>query len=284
MIDFLCPNGHRIRCQAEQVGRAAKCPRCGVKFRVPEPADQGGTEAATSDSKVSRPEFTDSGIAALKVSAPGEGVQPGGQIEFLCPNGHRLHGPASLQGKPGQCPDCGSRFRIPTYEDIPGEEEAASQISLGRVDGREGSDVGVPAAAEASPPSPSPTGGAVPHEDGAISQKDGAISHENGVVPHEDGAMPTTISSRCVAGQDMYAFFARLWEIRPKDAAIKLFLRGGETIIPHDFLKKVSEQSRQGVFTTKEADGTISLTAVAWEGVIRVTVRGLKEVPKELAG
>ncbi len=276
MIDFLCPNGHRIRCQAEQVGRAAKCPRCGVKFRVPEPADQGGSEAATSDSKVSRPEFTDSGIASLKVSAPGEGVQPGGQIEFLCPSGHRLHGPASLQGKPGQCPDCGSRFRIPTYEDIPGEEEAASQISLGRVDGREGSDVGVPAAAEAPPPPPPSNGAAVSHEDGAISQKGGAVSHE-------DGAMPTTISSRCVAGQDMYAFFARLWELRPKDAAMKLFLRDGETIIPHDFLKKASQQSRQGVFTTKEADGTISLTAVAWEGVIRVTVRGLKEVPKELA-
>ena len=75
VIDFLCPNGHRIRCQAEQVGRAAKCPRCGVKFRVPEPADQGGSEAATSDSKVSRPEFTDSGIASLKVSAPGEQAQ-----------------------------------------------------------------------------------------------------------------------------------------------------------------------------------------------------------------
>ena len=138
VIEFLCPNGHRIRCQAEQAGRAAKCPRCGVKFRVPDPADLEASEAVGSDSTVSRPEFTDSGLSGKKLPAPSENEPKEPQIEFLCPNGHRLHGPASLQGKPGECPECGSRFRIPTYEDVSAEEEAEREISLGRVSPEKG--------------------------------------------------------------------------------------------------------------------------------------------------
>jgi hypothetical protein len=267
VIEFLCPNGHRIRCQAVQIGRAAKCPRCGVKFRIPEAAEVTASDATGSDSKVSGPEFSDPALSDKKSPAAAATVQPGAQIEFLCPSGHRLHGPASLQGKPGQCPDCGTRFRIPTYEDISAEEEAESQISLGRVDGREGSDVGPQALAGATPPaskeSPAPPG--------------------ESVVTREESAMPTTISSRSLAGHDMHVLFARLWEMRPKDASIKLYLRDGETIVPHEFLKRLSQQTRQGLFTAKESDGTISLTAIAWEAVVRVTVRGLKELPKELA-
>ena len=81
----------------------------------------------------------------------------------------------------------------------------------------------------------------------------------------------------------MHVLFAQLWEMRPKDAAIKLYLRNGETIVPHEFLQRLSQQTRQALFTSKESDGTISLTAVAWDAVVRVTVRGLKDLPKELA-
>jgi hypothetical protein len=233
VIEFLCPNGHRIRCQAEQMGRAAKCPRCGVKFRVPDPADTGVSEAVGSDSSVLRPEFTDSGISGKRPPVVGGGEQKEPQIEFLCPNGHRLHGPASLQGKPGECPECASRFRIPTYEDISAEEEAEREIGLGR-------------------------------------------------VSHEEGAMPTTISSRSVAGQAMAALFARLWDIRPKGTTVELRLRDGEAVAPHQFLKRLSQQSHQGVFAVQETDGSVSLVVVAWDAVARMTVRGLSELPKGL--
>jgi len=43
----------------------------------------------------------------------------GDQIEFLCPNGHLLHGPAQLQGRPAECPECGLKFVIPTYSEQP---------------------------------------------------------------------------------------------------------------------------------------------------------------------
>jgi hypothetical protein len=236
-----------------------------VKFRIPEGAEVAA-EATEADSKVSRPEFSDPSLSDKKTTAASVSARPGSQIEFLCPNGHRLHGPASLQGKPGQCPDCGSRFRIPTYEDISAEEEAVSQISLGRVDGREGSDVG-PQAVPGEPPPGS---------------KESSVPLGEMRASREESAMPTTISSRSRVGHDMHALFIRLWEMRPTDTSIKLYLRDGETIIPHEFLKRVSQQSRLGLFTAKESDGTTSLMAVAWDSVVRVTVQGLKELPKEL--
>ena len=314
MIEFLCPNGHRIRCQEAQAGRAAKCPRCGVRFRIPEGAPVDA-ETAGADSTVSRPEFSDPAISDKKLPTAAATAQPRSQIEFLCPQGHRLHGPASLQGKPGQCPDCGSRFRIPNYEEVSTEEEAASQISLGRVDARQGSDIGSPAVTaapaagpqESPPPSSkgsilpadptaSPAATAVSPAATAVSPAATAVSPAASAappakspmppaegLPPEENAMPTTISTRPMAGHDMHALFVRLWEMRPKDAAIKLYLRDGETVVPHDFLKKLSEQSRQALFTSKESDGTITLTAVAWDAVVRVSVRGLKELPKGLA-
>jgi len=146
VIEFLCPNGHKIHCPDEQAGRAAKCPRCGVKFRIPDPSEVEGPEFAGTDSDISRPELTDSGVHRAIPSAGARPAVKEQEIEFLCPNGHRLHGPASLQGRPGECPECGSRFRIPTYDEIPEEEEPEQQISLGRSDRAGGSGVAMPEA------------------------------------------------------------------------------------------------------------------------------------------
>ncbi|MGA2798509.1 MAG: hypothetical protein ABSE63_13085 [Thermoguttaceae bacterium] len=35
MIEFLCPNNHKIRCSDDREGHEAKCPKCGVKFLIP---------------------------------------------------------------------------------------------------------------------------------------------------------------------------------------------------------------------------------------------------------
>jgi hypothetical protein len=128
VIVFLCPNGHKIRCQEDQAGRIAKCPQCGVKFRIPNQAEMKTLPTIDSDPSISRPDFTESSLPNMKPPSQGAGIKEH-QIEFLCPNGHRLHGPASLQGKPGECPDCGSRFHIPTYDEVPAEEKATQTTS-----------------------------------------------------------------------------------------------------------------------------------------------------------
>lgn len=153
MIEFLCPNGHKIRCQAAHAGRAAKCPRCGVKFLIPEVTEANRSPAADFGESGALPDFNDSRVGATQPVTTTTPPPKEPDFEFLCPNGHRLHGPANLQGRPGQCPECGSRFRIPTYEDIPPEEEdVEQQISRGRADGGEGSEIG----AAATPTSATP--------------------------------------------------------------------------------------------------------------------------------
>ena len=259
MIEFLCPNGHRIRCQASQAGRAAKCPRCGVRFRVPDAAEVDIPQMGDSDPSVLRPEFTDSGVGAKRPPSTANAATKQPEFEFLCPNGHRLHGPASLQGRPGECPDCGSRFRIPSYEDIPAEETTEEEIHLGRVDGREGSGIHAPVAAP--PPSK-------PH-----ASRQGQGGETSATTPPVSPSTP---------GEATAALVAQLWNIRPKGATVEFRLRNGETFTPDRFLAKASRENRQGVFATSEPDATVSLVAVPWDAVERVTIRGLKEVPKEL--
>ena len=261
MIEFLCPNGHRIRCQAEQAGRAAKCPRCGVKFIVPDAADLNIAEASDSDPNVSRPDFTDSDIPDNKIASVGGVIKKEPQIEFLCPNGHRLFGSANLQGKPGECPECGSRFHIPTYDENPGEEQIQEKIDFGIIEDVETPKSAATAEAESRPAS---------------------LYAKARTSPNDS---PPTISSPAPAEQSMAALFARLWNLRPKDTTVELRLRDGETIVPHQFLEKASRQNHNGVFVVKEADEdeNLSLVVVAWNAVARATVRGLKEVPPEWA-
>lgn len=242
MMEFLCPNGHRIQCQTEHAGRAAKCPRCGVKFRIPQPTDRDVSESEGSDSSFSKPEFIESTGSSRKLPSNGAAGQKEPEIEFLCPNGHRLHGVASLQGKPGECPECGSRFRIPVYEDVPPEEKVEQEIQLGHADGQ-GSD---------------------------------AEKHA-GAVEHEPRHPAST------AGQPMAGLVGRLWDMKPNGAKLELRLRDGEIVVPDRFLKKLSHQSHQGVFAVKEANGAVSLVAIAWDTVARATVRGLSELPKGLS-
>ena len=70
-------------------------------------------------------------------------------------------------------------------------------------------------------------------------------------------------------------------EDRPDEAELRL--RDGETVVPHEFLKKLSQQNHQGVFAVKETNGRLSLVAVAWDAVATATLRGLSELPKGLA-
>ena len=111
VIEFLCPQGHKIRCGDDRAGKPARCPKCGVRFYVPGPDD---SESSDSGSWATAPAETS--------NSPGSTGALKEQIEFLCPNGHRVWAPIALQGRAGQCPECGSKFHIPTladYEDMP---------------------------------------------------------------------------------------------------------------------------------------------------------------------
>ena len=270
MIEFLCPNGHKIRCQADQAGHAAKCPRCGVRFRVPDAEDLAAFETVDSETPGTQPELGEPAAADLPASEPSPAKKER-QIEFLCPNGHRLHGPASLQGRPGECPDCGSRFRIPTYDDISADEEAEREISLGRANQPEGSGA-KKSAAGTPPPTPAPT------PTSAVATKPQPKPAE--AVEHAPAGPASAIDlDMAGGGRSAVNLFAKLWAARPDGATVELRLRDGEKIAVDQFLPAVSQQT-QGVFATKAADGTLTLLAVAWDAIACVAVPGLTELPK----
>ena len=247
LIEFLCPNGHRIHCRAAQAGRAAKCPSCGVRFRIPDLADTTPADAGVHDSDVAELHFSDSGIGAPAEVPADDPAGAEEEIEFLCPNGHRLHGPASLQGHPGECPECGAKFRIPTYDDVPDEEpDAEQEISVGRS-----------AASEASP-----SGKRTPGSSAA-----GSATGQRRIPA--DGPHP------------MATLFSRLWAQRSAGAKVELHFSDGQTLVPDRFAERLS-QRKVGVFATKEPDGKHTVVVIAWDAVVRVMVRGMQQLPKEM--
>ncbi len=179
-IQFLCPNGHAIRCSEEQAGRAAKCPKCGVKFRVPRLEDLAGVEPPT----------------AAALSEPPTPVAAEEQIEFLCPNGHRLFGPARLQGQPGQCPECGVKFRIPSYDEIDEEEETSAEQDL--------------------------------------IQLSRAEEHTDAGLVLDEGVEAEPIWDESLEG--IGPLVARLWERKKQEAVLELEFEDGYTLTPDRFL------------------------------------------------
>jgi hypothetical protein len=187
-------------------------------------------------------------------------------IEFLCPNGHRLNGPVSLQGRPGECPECGSRFRVPSYGDDLSDEEPLDeqQISRGHIGGGSDSKVGQ-AAADGDRHSPATEPGySLNLEDlGDAASRDAAQTA---------GAHP------------WLSVFPQLWVQKSLSGGIvEIDLTDGNTIVPERFARAVSERAH-AVFAVKDSNGTLTITAVPWESIVRVQVRGLRKLPDDLFG
>ena len=248
VIQFLCPNGHKIHCPDDRAGKPAKCPKCAAKFRVPEieAEEEQGEEPGGDDD------------GGPQVGAAPEATAEE-QIEFLCPNGHRLHGPASLQGKAGECPECGSRFRVPSYDEVPDveEQQPEQQISITDSD-----DLVTLQEAQAD------SGGS----SGRIAGGSGASSSSVGLAgPSTAGPKPHPLAG----------LLAKLWAAKPQEAVVELHQNGGEKIVPQHFFNSFSSGSH-GLFAVEEDDGTYTLIATAWDSIQRLQFRCLKRLPDSL--
>ncbi len=228
-LEFNCPNGHRIVCQEELAGRDAKCPKCGVAFRIP---SNSGATAVRLAGVASGP------VPVTATGGPGESSLnnlgaprslPENSIVFLCPNGHRLNGPARLQGQAGQCPHCGARFLVP----IMSETEPVEEVDLANISDRELEPV------------------------------------STGVDPD-----PTLrpVHSLC-------QLMRKLWDEKNQGGVIELYLDGGAMLVPDWFDERLSRQSH-GLFASQAADGTVTMTAIAWDKVAHIVVRNVEGLPE----
>ena len=255
VIKFLCPNGHQLNAPENMAGKKGKCPKCQSAFVVPTLEEVAAAEAESesapqeqSAGEVAAP----SEPATIPASGSGKGL-PGGELfVFLCPNGHRLNGPPSLKGKPGKCPHCGARFRIPTGDEEEPPEETAEpepeQRPLQVVVG--------------SPESGGSGGFRFPIEQ---------------FTPQEEATAETPPTGAPGLG----FIFDKLWRERDDRTEVEIFLTEGEILVPDHYSARLSS-SDFGVFAIQEGDGSYAVTVIPWSAVRRVGLRKLGELPGEL--
>ena len=269
-LNFTCPKGHTISCDESFSGKPAKCPQCSVKFVVPPP----GQKRADPLPKKEKAAAGKSDGADTNSKEPKED-----EIVFLCPNGHKLNGPSRLQGKAGQCPECGAKFRIPIYEESTEDDtdiEDVDEVLVGEVvDDDEEFD-------------------AEDFEEIEIVDDDVELeefSDEDYDYSESDSDMPAdaapvmdfvpALPDFTEGGHALSGIFQLLWQQRHYGGGIEMQLAEGELLIPDYFSPELS-QATHGVFATAGKDGTYTIVSVPWDSVLRVTLRKTEELPPGL--
>jgi len=202
--------------------------------------------------------------------APHEPKLLDGQIVFFCPEGHRLVVPVTLAGKRGKCSKCSVQLQIPD----PGPPADAVLVDAGGV-----GTVPPPAgAAEAAPASTT--------DDGDWNFISGIGQPALGSVPEFDAAAwqappPDPPTGSALASNPMAMLLARLWAERDHGGIVELHLVGGAVLLPEEFSPRWSSGTH-GLFASQAADGSVTLTAVAWDTVQRIVVRQLTAVPDDM--
>lgn len=239
-IQFMCPNGHTLSAPEHQAGKEGKCPKCESAFLVPDLEEFASLEDEFEDV-----EEADSEPDADPPAAPEK-------FFFLCPNGHKLSGPPSLKGKPGQCPHCESRFMIPSDED--GDEEEV-EVEMDTV----AEPVAEPKVDFAQAESPAAAVSAV---QGIPTPK---VVNEPMAPPIEDA-------------HQLGAIFYQLNSVLDEDRVIELQMDNDETIVA-DKIALTLSQSEYAVLSRVDEDEVTSIITVPWSSVKRATIRKVTELP-----
>lgn len=275
MIEFLCPNEHKIRCPDDKAGRPAKCPKCGVSFRIPMPEELsvGASEVfgppAVAETDGAAPSPWEGGAAP----ATAAGAANPRQIEFLCPNGHHLHGPAALQGRAGECPECGSRFRIPVIDQPEAAPEPLAEPQLA-------DEAQEPLAEKAAMALPAPPDGGVGHA-AAEPFEYLQVLDEPEVVEGPSPVRGFAPPAGAGGAHPLAALFAELWAARDESSRVEVHLESGSLVTPDGYLKSHSMRD-YAVLVTKDPDGRSTVTIVPWNSIARIILRALKDVPGEV--
>lgn len=198
--------------------------------------------------------------------APHEPKVVDGQIVFFCPEGHRLVVPVALAGKRGKCSKCSVPLQIP-------DPAPPTDSVLVEGGGRE------PAP---PPPAPAEAVSGPAADEGDWNFISGIGQPALGSGPEVDAASwETPPAGPAVASNPMAMLLARLWAERDHGGIVELHLVGGAVLLPEEFSPRWSGGTH-GLFASQAADGSVTLTAVAWDTVQRIVVRQLTAVPDDM--
>lgn len=224
------------------------------------------------------------------------------KIVFFCSNGHRLVVDKSLAGKKGNCSKqgCGVPVSIPVPPglELPVAEPPPSVGPEGG--GAESPEATLDAPAELPPvfdlgvnsPLPPPAPANPPSAPGAAA--DAPLWDFVAGGPESAPAAAGTLALPASAAGD-WAFdagdidhpaarlVARLWQERSHGGVVEVHLAGGGVILP-EFYDPRWSCGGHAVFAALAPDGTVTLTAVAWEQVQKVVVRQVQGKPDGMFG
>ena len=237
---------------------------------------------------------------------PRTGPAAAGTITFHCDNGHRINVPAKLAGKRGTCSKCGIAVIIPTG----GAPKPAPADNIAVAEATEANAFETAPENVAEPATGGDAGPAAEKTD-AFADLFKAVSAEQGEAPAIDlaaaeagpigeGLEAISVGSGGSGVGDVVAGYApeefgepdagaasdhptaqlvaRLWVERGHGGIVELHLTGGGVILPEWYEPRWS-RGTHGLFASQAADGTVTLTAVAWDSVQKVVVRQVEGLP-----
>jgi hypothetical protein len=197
-------------------------------------------------------------------------------IVFYCPSGHKLNAPSRLQGNPGQCPHCGEKFRIPSYEEDQ-VEEAVEEVEEVEEDLAAPGDRTAASLADIEDIEDFPE----THEE--IEELQDEIVDIDVEADIEDFpiAEQAVAASSSLPGHALARLFTQLWDRHGTDGDIDLYLAEGELLSPEFFSPQLS-QATHGVFAERVEDGTYNVISIPWESVKKAVVRKVDRLPDGL--
>ena len=237
-----------------------------------------------------------------------------GKIVFFCPNGHRLVVAEVHAGKRGRCDKAGCGVPVVIPARPPAEQAAVSGIGEATEEpaadaaaadaeaGDAAADPGLPAAFPAVNVGPTveratdqteaDTSAAEPAEEAAGAGVDwqftsGAENPAAAEATDVEAVAPAAPSWSGFDGAEPEGeafdnptarLVARLWVEREHGGVVELHLTGGSVILPEWYESRWS-RGTHGLFASQAADGSITLTAVAWEAIQKVVVRQVQGLP-----
>jgi hypothetical protein len=79
-------------------------------------------------------------------------------------------------------------------------------------------------------------------------------------------------------GNQTAALVARLFQEMEHGGIVEVHITGGSVILPEFYEPRWSAGSH-GLFASRAADGTVTLTAVAWDSIQKIIVRQVEGLP-----
>jgi len=192
-----------------------------------------------------------------------------GHFVFLCPNNHKLNGPVSLRGKPGQCPHCGAKFRIPQADEGgEGTESENAQAEMTAASGKS-----IPRLADHD------SVGEI--EEGIIVDAEAELESDEipSVEPISVWQLPPPLPGQ---GHRLAELFSWFWSQREQRSVVELTLKDGQTFTPKWFAAELSVEG-YGVFAVQDEFGRFTITVLPWDAIQRMAVRNLEDIPPQFA-